>query len=73
MAVSRKKDMRHVNEVSWHENRLGEFFVFAEVGTGKDSLVVTLAHRKTKAGIITAFKKYKRYLGKPISDVPRKD
>lgn len=68
MAV--RKDMRLLKQVSWHENRLGEFHVFGEFGTGKNSIVITLAYRKTKEGIRSAFKKFERYLDKPRYQVP---
>jgi ABC-type molybdenum transport system ATPase subunit/photorepair protein PhrA len=62
---------RELNQVSWEMNPHGEFFVFGEVGTGKDTTVVTLASRSSKASIIRAYYKYKKYLGVPMNDVPR--
>jgi ABC-type molybdenum transport system ATPase subunit/photorepair protein PhrA len=62
---------RELNEISWEMNPNGEFFLFGEVGTGKDSVVVTLAYRSTQPAILKAFYKYKKYLGRPMNDVPR--
>ncbi len=64
-------DRRQLNKVSWMRNRLGEFAVFGEVGSGKNSYTATLAYRKSKAGILNAYKKFQRYIGTPIKDVPR--
>lgn len=64
-------DRRQLNKVSWSQNRLGEFHVFGKVGSGKNSYIATLACRKTKAGILNAYKKFQRYIGTPIKGVPR--
>ena len=61
---------RELNEVSWKMNHLGQFYVYGEVGTGKDSVVMTLAHRSTKPAIIRMYNLYKKYLGRPMADVP---
>jgi len=62
---------RKLNEVSWMRNHLGEYYVFGEVGSGKDEVTVTLAHRETKPGILRAYRKYRKHLGKLMNEVPR--
>ncbi len=62
---------RQLNEVSWHRNPLGEYFVFGEVGSGENSVIVTLCRRKTERAIKAAYAHYKRYLGTPMNNVTR--
>lgn len=62
---------RRLNAVSWARNHLGEFYVFGSVGSGKGNVVVTLAYRKTKPGILKAYRKYQGYVGELMNDVPR--
>ena len=61
---------RRLNAVSWRENRHGEFFVFGQVGSGKSSVVVGLAYRRTKPGILRAYRKYQGYVGWLMNNVP---
>ena len=37
-----KRDMRRINKISDACNRLGEWFTYAKVGTGKNSTIITL-------------------------------
>lgn len=62
---------RRLNAVSWMKNHLGEYYVFGEVGSGKDGVTATLAHRKTKPGILRAYRKYQRYVDTLMNNVPR--
>ena len=62
---------RRLNQVWTHKNRLGEFFVFGQVGTGNNRTIITLAERKTLPAIQDALKKYERYVGDLMNDVPR--
>lgn len=62
---------RRLNEVSWMRNHLGEHFVFGEVGSGKGRVIVTLAYRKTKPGIMRVYHKYRNYIGRLMDEVPR--
>lgn len=62
---------RKLNAVSWMKNHLGEFYVFGSVGSGKDSVTVTLAYRATKPGIMRIYHKYQRYVGRLMNEVPR--
>ena len=71
LAYRRTKDRRQLNKVSWMENRLGNFYVFGEIGTGKAKTVIILAYRRTKRGILSVYKKYRRYVGEVITKVPR--
>jgi len=64
-------DRRRLNKVSWERNPRGEYFVFGKVGSGENSYIKTLAYRKTKASIVKVAKKYERYVGLPIKEVPR--
>ena len=43
-----KKDRRQINKVWVARNREGLFFVYAKVGSGKDSYTKTIGYRKTK-------------------------
>lgn len=65
------KDKRRLNKVSWMRNRLGEFFVFGQVGSGKNTTIMSLAHRRTQPKIVAAYRKYMKYKGKLYSDVPK--
>lgn len=63
---------RRLNKIWWTRNWLGEYFVFGEVGSGKNSVVTTLAHRKTRKGIINAKNYFLRYVGRMMNEVPVK-
>lgn len=62
---------RRLNQVWTFKNRLGEYFVFGRVGTGKDRTIVTLAARRDSTAIQDALKKYERYVGDLMNDVPQ--
>lgn len=62
---------RKLNAVSWMRNPLGEYFVFGEVGSGKDQVTITLAYRKTKPGIMRVYRRYRGYIDRLMNKVPR--
>jgi len=66
-----KTDRRQLNKVSWMRNPQGIYYVFGEVGSGKNSYVTTLAMRKTKPAILKVHRKYESYIGTPIRNVPK--
>jgi hypothetical protein len=54
------KDRRRINQVWVASNREGLFFVFAKIGSGKNSYTKTIGFRKTKVAAENLAKKTRR-------------
>lgn len=61
---------RRLNDVSWHRNPNGWYYVFGLVGSGKNAVVATLSHRRNKSAIMRDYDKYKRYIGEMMAHIP---
>ena len=55
-----KKDRRQINKVWVARNREGLYFVYAKVGSGKDSYIKTIGYRKTKKAAETMASKARK-------------